>query len=281
LKYFIDSITSIAYWKYVLFSRQGIQSALAIFGAIYLFVQALDFFKIYNEDEYSSWAFLFVLAISILISIITRRPTSSISVDLPNLDSCVEVRIGNIFDAEGAIMISTNTNFESDVAGGKIAPTSLQGQFTGRYYTGNQNELIEVLSKNLEGKKAPFPIGTTVPVTTHGKTFYFTAMANLNDSGNAYTTPQELGEALKGLWAYVKNTGELQQLAIPLVGTGRGRVKLTRQKVVRLIVESFVEASKNGPITDHLVIAIRPEDASRFKVNLYDVKDHLNHMLFG
>jgi hypothetical protein len=276
LKYFIDSITSIAYWKYVLFSRQGIQSALAIFGAIYLFVQALDFFKIYNEDEYSSWAFLFVLAISILISIITRRPTSSISVDLPNLDSCVEVRIGNIFDAEGAIMISTNTNFESDVAGGKIAPTSLQGQFTGRYYTGNQNELIEVLSKNLEGKKAPFPIGTTVPVTTHGKTFYFTAMANLNDSGNAYTTPQELGEALKGLWAYVKNTGELQQLAIPLVGTGRGRVKLTRQKV-----ESFVEASKNGPITDHLVIAIRPEDASRFKVNLYDVKDHLNHMLFG
>lgn len=281
MKYFIDSITSIAYWKYVLFSRQGIHSALAIFGALYLFVQALDFFKIYNEDEYSSWAFLFILAISIFISIITRRPTSSISVNLPNLDSCVEVRIGNIFEAEGAVMISTNTNFESDVAGGKIAPTSLQGQFTGRYYTGNQNELIETIDKQLEGKKAPFPMGTTIPVTTHGKTFYFTAMSNLNDSGNAYTTPQELGEALKGLWGYVKNTGELQQLAIPLVGTGRGRVILTRRKVVRLIVESFVEASKNGPITDHLVIAIRPEDASRFKVNLYDVKDHLNHILFG
>jgi len=281
VRYFIDTVTSFAYWRYVLFSRLGLQSALAIFGALYLFIGALDFFSIYTKDKYSIWAFPLVIGISIFVSILTRRPITSISVSLPNQDSCVEVKIGDIFDEEGAVMISTNTLFESDVAGGKIAPTSLQGQFTGRYFTGNQNELISSINSQFGGRKPPFKMGTTFPVTTHGKTFYFTAMAKLNESGNAYTTQSDLKEALIGLWEHVKNTGELQRLTVPLIGTGRGRVSLTRRKIIRLIVESFVEASKNGPITDHLIVIIRPEDARKFKVNLYDIKDHLNHILFG
>ena len=36
-----------------------------------------------------------------------------------------------------------------------------------------------------------------------------------------------------------------------------------------------MKASEEGKFTDRLVIVIRPEDAGRFEVNLYDVKDHL------
>lgn len=274
-------MTSLAYWKYVLFSAQGIRSVLAVFGGIYLLIQALDFFGIYTEDKYATWGFILILGVSIFLAILTRRPVSSILVRLPSQDTCIEVRIGNIFDSEGAVMISTNTSFESDVAGGKISPNSLQGQFTARYYTGNQDELIEQINSQLENSSLPVAMGTTIPISTHGKTFYFTAMAKLNDAGNAKTTAHELKEALDGLWLHVKNTGELQQLAIPLVGTGRGRVGLTRKKIIRLIVESFSEASKSGPITDHLLISIRPEDARRFNVNLYDIKDYLNSVLNG
>ncbi|MCG8038446.1 MAG: DUF6430 domain-containing protein [Candidatus Thiodiazotropha taylori] len=281
MKYFIDTITSAAYWKYVLLSRTGIQSALAVFGSIYLIIGALDFFNLYTKDKYSSWAFPAITALSVLISVTTRRPISSTTIRLPNIDSCVEVRIGDIFDSEGAVMISANTEFESDVAGGKIAPTSLQGQFTGRYFTGNQSELINTIHEQFGDRSPPFPMGTTFPVTTHGKTFYFTAMSQLNDKGNASSSPDDLQLALNGLWDYVRSKGELQKLAVPLLGTGRGRVILTRRKIITLIVESFYEQSKIGPITDHLIISIRPEDASKFKVNLYDVKDHLRHTLYG
>lgn len=278
---FFNTITSKAYWQFVLFSRTGAASVFAIFGGIYLVVEVLDFFKIYTRDEYGSWAFLVFLGVAIIGSIVLRPPTKSVVVNMPGGDGSIEVRVADIFDVSGAVMVSTNTNFEADVAGGKIAPDSLQGQFTGKYFTGNQTELIEQID---EGKEAlegevPYPIGTTIPVTTHGKAFYFTAMANLNEQGNASTTREYVKRALDGLWRHVRESGELQELAVPVIGTGRGRLRISRKTMIGVIADSFEKASEEGKITDRLIIVIPPSDAERFGVNLYDIKDYLNHLL--
>jgi hypothetical protein len=282
VKHFLDTISSKSYWQYVLFSRVGAESVLAIFGSIYLLVEALDFFGIYARDRYASYAFLIFLVLAVVISVLFfRRPIKSISIRLSQHDLCIEARIADLFDARGAIMISTNTIFEADVAAGKIAPDSLQGQFTARYFTGNQDELVAQIKRETDalGGSRPFPIGATIPITTHGKTFYFTAMAELNEQGNASTTPSSVGRALEGLWKHVRETGELQELAVPVIGTGRGRVRPTRKKMIALIAESFMKASEESKFTNRLVIVIRPEDATSFGLNLYDVKDHLNQIL--
>lgn len=281
MKYFLDTILSKAYWQYVLLSRSGFESVLAIFGLFYLLVESLDFFRVYTRDQYASYAFLIFFALSIVASILIRRPIKSISIPISGHDFGVEVRIANLFDVGGAIMISTNTKFETDVAGGKIAPDSLQGQFTARYFTGSQNELIAKISDGLSklDGTAPFPMGTTVPITTHGKMFYFTAMADLNEQGNASTTLEDVKKALDGLWRHVRDAGELQELAVPAIGTGRGRLKQSRKRMIAVIAESFLKASEKNRFTDKLVIVIRPEDASNFGVNLYDIKDHLNQVL--
>ena len=281
MRFLLDSITSKAYWRYVLFSRAGAESVLAIFGAFWLIVETLDFFQVYTRDKYAPYAFIFFLFLSAVLAIIFRRPIKSILVSFPKNDFSVEVRIEDLFDVAGAVMISTNTDFEADVAGGKIAPESLQGQFTARYFTGNQTALLAQISdalKRVPGS-TPYPMGTTIPITTHGKTFYFTAMASLNERGNASTTPDNVRLALEGLWKHVREEGELQELAVPVVGTGRGRLILSRKKMISLIAESFVVASEQNKFAEHLVIVVRPEDASRFKVNLYDVKDHLEQTL--
>ena len=70
-----------------------------------------------------------------------------------------------------------------------------------------------------------------------------------------------------------------QELAVPVIGTGRGRLRTPRKKMIALIAESFVKASIEGKFTDRLVITIRPEDAENFGINLYDIKDHLMHVL--
>jgi len=181
VKYIVDTISSLNYWRYVLFSKSGIKTVLSIFGGLTLFIESLDFFNIYARDQYSKYAFFLVIAISIGLAIYLRRPTRSIEITFSEYDFCVEVRIGDIFDTSGAVMLSTNTDFQSDVAGGKIATDSLQGQFTSKYYFGNQNTLIKDINKGLKGIDGPpYPIGTTIPVRTHGKTFYFVAMAELN-----------------------------------------------------------------------------------------------------
>lgn len=281
MKYFVETILSKAYWQYVLLSRAGFESVLAIFGLFYLLVESLDFFRIYTRDQYGSYAFLIFFVLSVVASILIRRPIKSILIPIAAHDFGVEVRIANLFNVGGAIMISTNTRFEADVAGGKIAPDSLQGQFTARYFTGSQNELLAKIADGL-GKhdgSAPFPMGTTVPITTHGKTFYFTAMAELNEQGNAFTTLEDVKKALDGLWKHVRDAGELQELAVPAIGTGRGRLKQSRKRMIAVIAESFMKASEESKFTDKLVIVIRPEDASSFGVNLYDIKDHLNQVL--
>ena len=104
-------------------------------------------------------------------------------------------------------------------------------------------------------------------------------MAKLGENGNASTTIDDIKIALDGLWNYVRISGELQELAVPVIGTGRGRLKTSRKKMIAMIAESFVKASTNNKFTDKLIITIRPEDAESFGINLYDIKDHLKHVL--
>ncbi len=280
VRYFWETISSWAYWRYVIFSAAGFQSVLTVFGAIYLVVEALDFFRIYSRDEYGKYAFFVFLFIAAILAIASRRPITSTIVRFAQRDFEIEVRIGDLFDAAGAVLVSTNTNFECDVASGKISSKSLQGQFTAKYFTGNQSKLIEEVAAGLPAElEPPYPMGTTVPVNTHGKTFYFTAMAALNDDGNASTTIPDVKKALNGLWEYVRRAGELQELAVPVIGTGRGRLQVPRNKMIELISESFVEAAAKGKFSDRLVIVIHPDDAKRFQVNLYEVKDRLRQAL--
>lgn len=264
-----------------MFSLPGLQVVLAIFGAIYLVVEALDFFQIFARDKYQSAAFFIFFAISVVISIIVRRPIKSATINLANRDYAIEVRIGDLFDATGAIMVSSNTDFEADVAGNKISPQSLQGQFTARYFTGNQTALIDDISAVLSsrGGTAPYPLGSVVPITTHGKTFYFLAMAELNDKGNASSTEEGVKRAINGLWTFIREAGELQEIAVPVVGTGRGRLKAPKRKIIEMIANSFVEASEDGKISDKLVIVVREEDAKDGQCNLWDIKDHLKRSL--
>lgn len=278
---FADTVTTKAYWQSLVLSRSGAELILAIFGGIYLFIEFLDLFQIYTRDNYGSWAFLAFLILALVLAIIIKPPTKSVSVEMPTGDGCIEVRVADIFDVSGAVMVSTNTNFEADVAGGKIASDSLQGQFTARYFPGNQNELLEQIEEGLgelEGKP-PYPLATTIPITTDGKTFYFTAMAPLNEHGNAATTVDYIKSSLNGLWDHVRESGELQELAVPVIGTGRGRLGSSRKQIIASIAESFVKASEEKKITDKLIIVVRKSDADQFDVNLYDIKDHLNHIL--
>ncbi len=280
MKYFLNSIKSQAYWRYI-FSLDGFKSILAIFGLFWLIVETLDFFKVYTRDQYGEYAFFIFILLSIVISILLRRPIKSISITFSEYDFGIDVRIANLFDMSGATMISTNTLFEADVAGGKIAIDSLQGQFTAKYFTGNQTELITKINEKLKATDltSPYPMGTTIPIHTHGKTFYFTAMAKLGEGGNASSTITDIKAALDGLWNYVRENGELQELAVPVIGTGRGRLRVSRKKMIATIAESFVKASIENKFTDKLVITIRPEDAENFGINLYDIKDHLIHVL--
>ena len=126
-----------------------------------------------------------------------------------------------------------------------------------------------------------YPIGTVARVKAHGRTFYFVAMSRLNNEGTAGTTLREVEDALTSLWDFILTHGELRDLSVPLMGTGRGRTGFPRKKMAERIANSFAEGSKDQIFSNRLSIVIRPEDAENFGVNLYQIRDYLVQGLHG
>jgi low affinity Fe/Cu permease len=287
MNYVLRSIITWSFWRYSLFSKGAIISIFSITGAIYLGIEMLDFFNMYTKDKYSKYSIFIIFLASIIITIFTRRPVSRISYKIPKKDFSYEVIIGDLLDTKCTnVVISTNTTFDTDIASGLIAPDSLQGQLAFHYFNSNTAEMdrqIDESLKNMEGqdhpagkgKKKRYPIGTIAKLQAHGKTFFFIAMSELNPEGNARSSVKMVDEAIEALWTYIAERGELADVAMPIMGTGRGRIQLSRTKMVERIAQSFADASAERIFSNRLAIYIHPNDATKHAVNLFEIRDYL------
>ena len=129
------------------------------------------------------------------------------------------------------------------------------------------------------GKKKKYAVGTIAKIIAHDFNFYFLAMADMNEHGNAETDITKIDWALKDLWRYMVSQGELGDIVIPLLGTGRGRLEVPRKKIIERIAQSFLDASVSRIFCNKLIIAVHPTDAENFELNLFEVKDYLKHSL--
>lgn len=249
-------------------------------------IEALDFFQIYTRDKYSKYAIFVILGVSVVIALFTRRPVSRVSYKIPNRDLSIAVVIGDVFTQPGAVVVSTSTTFDTDMASATISPESLQGQVALKYFKGNTAEIDRQIDVSLSGedweqstrldrKSKKYPIGTVAVVTAEGKFFYFVAMSEWNETGNAFSTVGMLDDALDGLWSFCKSRGELLDISIPLMGTGRGRIKLPQKKVIERIAQSFLYASVDAVFCKKLTIVVRASDAESSELNLFQVRDYL------
>jgi hypothetical protein len=290
VKHFFDSVNSFAYWRYALFSKEAIIKFLACLGTLFLFVQLADEFSIYKKDQYSKYGLIILVVISIIYVLTTRRPIRRVNYKAQTKDLTFTIMIGDIFKCSGETIISSSSTFDTDMATGLIASGSLQGQLAVRYFNGQTAEIDRQIEASLvndsfvinggrPGKKKEYPIGTVAEVSASGKNFYLVAMSHMNESGNAYFDIGILDEALEKLWANMTSKGEFGDIVMPLIGTGRGRVALPRKKVIERIAQSFADASRDHIFSNKLIIVVRPEDASKFSLNLFQVRDYLGQNL--
>ncbi len=247
----------------------------------------LDFFSMYTKDKYSKYTIFAILAASATVTLATRRPVSRVSYKIPKKDFSYEVLIGDLLQTKCTnVVISTNTTFDTDIAGGLISPDSLQGQLAFRYFNSNTAEMDRQIAESLKGieyidhpagvgKKKRYPVGTVAKLQAHGKTFFFFAMSELNAGGNAQSSVRMVDDAVEALWVYIAERGDLADVAIPIIGTGRGRIQLSRTKMIERLAQSFADASAERIFSNRLVIYIHPADATKHSVNLFEIRDYL------
>lgn len=290
MKYFFDSIRTRAYWRYALFSGEAIGKFFAVLGILYLCVDLADAFNVYKKDRHSIYGLIFLVVLALGYVLSTRRPLSRIRYKIPQKDFAIEVLIGDLFKVSGEVIISTNSTFDTDMSSGLIAVTSLQGQLATNYFNGQTAEIDRQIEQSLSreqfsinerrpGKQKQYPIGTVARVSAHNKNFYLVAMSHMDESGNASSDLKMIDEALEKLWVNLASKGEVGNIVMPLIGTGRGRVAYPRKKMIERIAQSFADACNQRAFSNKLVIVVRPEDASEFSLNLFQVRDYLGHSL--
>jgi Domain of unknown function (DUF6430) len=290
VKYFFESIRTRAYWRYALFSAEAIGKFLGVVGVLYLCVDLADAFNIYKKDRYSYYGLIILVLLALAYVLSTRRPLSRVSYKMPQKDFAVEVLIGDLFKIPGEVIISTSSTFDTDMASGLIAASSLQGQLATNYFNGQTTEVdrqIElslakesfIVNENRPGKKKEYPIGTVARVSSHNKNFYLVAMSHMDENRNAHSDLKMVDEALEKLWVNLASKAEVGDIVMPLMGTGRGRVAYPRKKMIERIAQSFTDACSERAFSNKLIIVVRPEDASKFSLNLFQVRDYLGQSL--
>lgn len=290
MRYFFESIRTRAYWRYALFSGEAIGKFFAVVGILYLCVDLADAFNIYKKDRHSYYGLIILIVLALMYVLSTRRPLSRVSYKIPQKDFAVEVMIGDLFKVPGEVIISTSSTFDTDMSTGLIAVTSLQGQLATNYFNGQTTEIDRQIEESLSreqfaindkrpGKKKQYPIGTVARVSAHGKNSYLVAMSHMDENGNASSDLKMIDEALEKLWVNLASKAEVGDIVMPLMGTGRGRVAYPRKKMIERIAQSFTDACNQRAFSNKLIIVVRPEDASKFSLNLFQVRDYLAQSL--
>jgi len=288
MNYFFQSIKTLSYWKYALFSKDAIKTFFAVLGAFWLILEMVRASKKYNLDTVPPPLLMCLFIISIIIVLISRRPVTKIKYRHAGKDLTVEVKIGNLFEEKGQKVISTNTTFDTDIANGVIAKNSLQGQFTDLYYPQSivpLNQLLDAGLTNIEstefnkaaGKNRKYPMGTVVRINIGTEVFYWLAMSDLNYDNTASTTLENVLFSVEELWKFIAAKGENTTIIVPMIGKGRGRLSTNSKRVIARIAQSFVKASEDQVFSNKLLIMIHPSDAENFEINLFEVADLLRH----
>lgn len=273
---------------------------LCVFGAIWLLIEPLSVLW----PQPLKWVpgggpviLLASLGIALFTAIIWVWQESeallSVTHELYGTDVSIEIQVGDIFEMNGALIISTNTTFDTDMSFNPdisdshlISPASLQGKFTEEYYGGETHLLdleIEKALKNVAstpvenpiGKTKRYEIGTVAKVHPQKQSIYLVAIADIDQKGKASSNPEDVLKSLTKLWQFIGAQGGYDDLVIPVLGTGRARIQVKIEQMVMEIIKSFIAACSEEKFCKKLTVVIFERDYTDNSIDLPELGRHL------
>lgn len=283
--------------KYVLKNTLGkwIQigaTFLSMLGALLTIAEGILW--MFNTNIIYDWMHeyvILIIGIFLLASFFINKVRLKYEYFLKESDIKLTLQVSDVLNNEGAVVIPTNTTFDTLMEDEFISINSVQGQFQKSYFDHNLHTLDDLIEKGLQGinyeivdrvgsKKKRYPLGTISKVSFNGTHYYFVAIADINQFGKPINTSfQNIQIALESLWNQLEIRGHIENLAIPLIGTGKAGIKdATREKVIKEIVFSFVASSQERKITEKLQICVHPLDLEQKDLNLKELDEYMKYM---
>ena len=274
------------HWKYSW--RRAVGSFFSALGITWTVVRfSFHYFPQIAEVIFGPW--WIVVLPPIAFAAIRSRPILHVEHQLNFTDVRLEIKVGNILTIPGSLVVGTNTTFDTSILDNIISPDSLQGQFTREYYdavehlntdleNSLQSEEFTKIYDNRKGKANKYANGTVAKIKPRGRVVYLVAIADMNEHGNASSSRERVLQALSKLWQYIGERGDMGEIAVPILGTGRSRITGTRrEEMIREIIRSFIAASSERKFCDKLTIVISEKDYRHYEIDLDDLGRYLYH----
>ncbi len=265
-------------------------SFITNFGLLWLLLEPGALF--FPEKLNFGWLGYFGLAsAAFIVAIVQRFPRRVVCQALSSPDSTIEIKIGDLFNENGHLVIGANDVFDTEL-GEIIKPSSVQGQFLTKIYESDRAKLDTELEMALQpynhlrveepskgrGKTWRYPIGTVANLGSHDRRYFLIAYGYMNNDLTVQSNSDYIWASLSNLWKEVRLKGHGINVVIPIVGADLARTGLPRMALAKLIITSFIIASKERYITRKLTVMIFPKDLD--SVDFYELEDFLSTACF-
>jgi hypothetical protein len=197
--------------------------------------------------------------------------------------------IGDLFKQDTHIVVGMSDTFDTEIPD-VISTSSIQGQFLTRIYESDRERLDSELESALKGKTLVksetsadkpkgklnrYAIGTVAALGVADHYYFCVAYSKMSNSNVAQSSVSDLWLSLSNVWDAIREKAQRRPVSIPIVGSELARVSnlVSRADLVRLIILSFLTASREHVVTNELRIMVYLKDAEQ--MDLRELADFL------
>lgn len=258
-------------------------------GFLWLIVEVFSFFferNIQNiKDNLEIYFFIIFIILSLLYGVVKNKPKNLFTVKIRNKDSWISIKIGDAFKNTGALIIPFNDYLDVSLNGNVSKAKSIQNKLINDYFSGAGNELETIISGKTKDVNKPLEIGSVIEIEKKLKTFFsektkrFYLLVNTKKQKNnrVSSSIDDFMLAVNKLWEFLSNdTTKGELITIPLINTQHGRNgELTREVVIKQIIDTFIDTSKCYCICEELIISIHPNDIKKGELDFDELCNYL------
>lgn len=270
--------------------KEIIGSSFSIIGGVWTIYQILEVIIPTIKNDIINPTIIATI-IFLIINFIIKFPRRTMEYYIKNKDIKIKIIIGDMLKESGGKIVPTNTTFDTKREGDFISEKSIQGQIQEKYFKNNIQSLDSLIEKELSSvkiheklnrvnsKNNRYEIGTTIKLIINGEKYYFLALADVNEYGQAMSSYENILISLPRLWEFILEKGHMEPMVIPVLGTGRAGINQSKENVIKQIIFSFI-ASNNGKkkISNELKICINPEDIKNNFINIEEICNYVDSM---
>jgi hypothetical protein len=237
----------------------------------------------------AGWYLWVVIGVPVVWGVLVALPRRHYSRRFSHPDMEISIVVGDLFEQDGHVIIGMSDTFDTETPV-IIQRRGIQGQLLTRVYGDDLPKLDQDLQKALRGstvvatetiankpagKRDRYAVGTVAVLGDVDRHFFCVAYTRMGNNNVAQGSVSDLWQSLCAAWEAVRNNGQGDPVSIPVVGSGLARLssQISRPDLVRLILLSFLTASRAQVVTSHLRIVIHPNDAEN--MDLRELADFL------